>query len=129
MDNDGFFYFKIRVKRMIKSSGYNVYPAQVEDVLYKHPNVLEACVIGVPDEKQVQKVKAFIVLQDPSKESPGMEAGIIKFCQENLLKWSCPREIEFTKQLPKTLVGKIDFKKLEEQEIAKLKSNGKYFGE
>ena len=129
MDKDGFFYFKIRLKRMIKSSGYNVYPAQVEDVLYKHPDVLEACVIGVPDEKQVQKVKAFVVLQDPSKESPGIETGIIKFCQENLLKWSCPREIEFTNQLPKTLVGKIDFKKLEEQEIAKLKSNGKYFGE
>jgi len=62
MDKDGFFYFKIRLKRMIKSSGYNVYPAQVEDVLYKHPDVLEACVIGVPDEKQVQMVKAYVCL-------------------------------------------------------------------
>jgi long-chain acyl-CoA synthetase len=120
MDSDGFFYFKIRLKRMIKSSGFNVYPAQVEDILYKHPEVLEACVIGVPDEKQVQKVKAFVVLKDPNKESSEMETQIIQFCQENLLKWSCPREIEFTKQLPKTLVGKIDFKKLEELEIAKL---------
>ncbi|MFX1477371.1 MAG: AMP-binding protein [Promethearchaeota archaeon] len=120
MDSDGFLYFKIRLKRMIKSSGFNVYPAQVEDILYKHPEVLEACVIGVPDEKQVQKVKAFVVLKDPNKESSEMETQIIQFCQENLLKWSCPREIEFTKQLPKTLVGKIDFKKLEELEIAKL---------
>ncbi|MFX1488271.1 MAG: AMP-binding protein [Promethearchaeota archaeon] len=120
MDSDGFLYFKIRLKRMIKSSGFNVYPAQVEDILYKHPEILEACVIGVPDEKQVKKVKAFVVLKDPNKESSEMETQIIQFCQENLIKWSCPREIEFTKQLPKTLVGKIDFKKLEELEIAKL---------
>jgi len=55
MDADGFFYFKLRQKRMIKSSGMNVYPAQVEDALYKHPDVAKACVIGVPDEKQVQR--------------------------------------------------------------------------
>lgn len=122
MDKDGFFYFKLRLKRMIKSSGYNVYPAQVEDVLYKHSDVLEACVIGIPDEKQVQKVKAYVVLKDENKETEEMKKDLIIFCQENLLKWSCPREIEFSKQLPKTLVGKIDFKTLEEQEIAKLKN-------
>ena len=120
MDNDGFFYFKIRLKRMIKSSSYNVYPAQVEAALYNHPEVLEACVIGVPDEIQVQKVKAYVVLKDQNKENEEMKETLIKFCQEQLLKWSCPREIEFSKQLPKTLVGKIDFKKLEEQAIAKL---------
>ncbi|MFX0134683.1 MAG: AMP-binding protein [Candidatus Hodarchaeota archaeon] len=129
MDEDGFFYFKIRLKRMIKSSGFNVYPAQVEDILYKHPEVLEACVIGVPDEKQVQVVKAFVVLKDPSKESLEMAEELIKYCNENLIKWSCPREIEFSKQLPKTLVGKIDFKTLEAQEIEKLKAAGKYSGE
>ncbi len=129
MDNDGFFYFKIRLKRMIKSSGYNVYPAQVEDVLYKHPDVLEACVIGVPDEKQVQIVKAFVVLKNPKKQSSEIQNELITYCQKNLLKWSCPREIEFSKQLPKTLVGKIDFKKLEQQEIVKLKATGKYAGE
>lgn len=114
---------------MIKSSGYNVYPAQVEDVLYKHPDVLDACVIGVPDEKQVQSVKAFVVLKDPNKESSEMQYELIYFCQQNLLKWSCPREVEFCTQLPKTLVGKIDFKMLEQQEIAKLKAAGKYSGE
>ena len=128
MDKDGFFYFKLRLKRMIKSSGFNVYPAQVEDVLYSHPDVLEACVIGVPDEKQVQIVKAFVVLKDINKESPNLAEDIIKFCQENLLKWSCPREIEFSKQLPKTLVGKINFKLLEEQEKEKLKAAGKFYG-
>ena len=129
MDKDGFFYFKLRLKRMIKSSGFNVYPAQVEDVLYKHPDVLEVCVIGVPDEKQVQIVKAFVVLKDVNKESPNLAEDIIQFCKENLLKWSCPREIEFSKQLPKTLVGKIDFKLLEEQEKEKLKAIGKIYGE
>ncbi|TKJ19515.1 MAG: AMP-dependent synthetase [Promethearchaeota archaeon Loki_b32] len=129
MDKDGFFYFKIRLKRMIKSSGFNVYPVQVENILYKHPDVLEACVIGVPDEKQVQIVKAFVVLKDPKNESKELEKVLIEYCTENLIKWSCPREIEFTNQLPKTLVGKIDFKQLEEQEIAKLKAKGKYIGE
>ncbi len=129
MDKDGFFYFKLRLKRMIKSSGFNVYPAQVEDVLYKHPDVLEVCVIGVPDEKQIQIVKAFVVLKDPKKESQILANDLINFCQDNLLKWSCPREIEFCKQLPKTLVGKVNFKQLEEQEKAKLKSAGKYSGQ
>ncbi len=129
MDKDGFFYFKIRLKRMIKSSGYNVYPSQIEDVLYKHPDVLEACVIGVPDEKLIQKVKAFVVLKDQKKEGVEMEKELINFCQQNLLKWSCPREIEFSKQLPKTLVGKIDFKILEEQEKIKLKTARKHVGE
>ncbi|MFX1591232.1 MAG: AMP-binding protein [Promethearchaeota archaeon] len=129
MDKDGFFYFKIRLKRMIKSSGFNVYPAQVEDVLYKHNDVLEACVIGVPDKKQVQKVKAFVVLKNPNKESDEMVENLIKHCNENLIKWSCPREIEFSKQLPKTLVGKIDFKQLEQQEKERLKAAGKYYGE
>ena len=67
MDADGFFYFRLRQKRMIKSSGMNVYPAQVEEVLYRHPDVLKACVIGVPDEKQVQRVKGFVVLKEPGE--------------------------------------------------------------
>jgi long-chain acyl-CoA synthetase len=129
MDKDGFFYFKIRLKRMIKSSGFNVYPAQVEDVLYKHPDVLEACVIGVPDEIKVQKVKALVVLKDPNKESEEMIEKLIEHCNQNIIKWSCPREIEFRKQLPKTLVGKIDFKQLENQEKERLKVAGKYYGE
>ena len=69
MDEDGFFYFKLRQKRMIKSSGMNVYPAQVEDILYQHPDVQEACIIGVPDQAQVQLVKGIVVLKDPSKAS------------------------------------------------------------
>lgn len=128
MDEDGFFYFKLRLKRMIKSSGMNVYPAQVEDVLYNHPAVSEACVIGVPDEAQVQRVKGFVVLKDPAKAGPAMEKELIAHCSEHLIKWSCPREIEFREVLPKTLVGKIAFNILEQEEIARLKAEGKYAG-
>jgi long-chain acyl-CoA synthetase len=128
MDEDGFFYFKLRQKRMIKSSGMNVYPAQVEDILYRHPEVREACIIGVPDQAQVQLVKGIVVLKNPAKASPQMEKILIDYCREHLIKWSCPRTIEFRASLPKTLVGKIAFNKLEEEEIAKLKAAGKYSG-
>lgn len=128
MDADGFFYFKLRQKRMIKSSGMNVYPAQVEDVLYKHPDVLKACVIGVPDEKQVQRVKGFVVLKNPEKAGPEMEKAIIGHCREHLIRWSCPREIEFRDCLPCTLVGKVAFNTLEQEELVRLKAEGKYCG-
>ena len=128
MDEDGFFYFKLRQKRMIKSSGMNVYPAQVEDILYRHPKVQDACVIGVPDETQVQVVKAFVVLKDPADERPEMQQELIDHCREHLIKWSCPRSIEFRRELPKTLVGKVAFNVLEKEEIARLKAEGKYAG-
>jgi len=128
MDEDGFFYFKLRLKRMIKSSGMNVYPVQVEDVLYRHPDVQEACVIGVPDESQVQRVKAFVVLKDPARACPELEQTLIEHCRESLIRWSCPREIEFRESLPKTLVGKVAFSVLEKEEIEKLRSQGKYAG-
>ena len=129
MDKDGFFYFRVRQKRMIKSSGMNVYPAQVEDILCLHPEVEGACIIGVPDVSQVQRVKGFVILKDPAKESPEMEEALIAHCREHLIKWSCPREIEFRKTLPKTIVGKVAYKVLEQEEIAKLKGAGEYAGE
>jgi len=129
MDEDGFFYFKLRAKRMIKSSGMNVYPAQIEDVLYQHPDVKDACVIGVPDAAQVQRVKAFVVLKEGCKSSPEKEKALIEHCSQSMIKWSCPREIEFRDKLPTTLVGKIAFNTLEKEEIARLKAEGKYTGE
>ncbi|MDQ5987755.1 MAG: Long-chain-fatty-acid--CoA ligase [Syntrophus sp. SKADARSKE-3] len=128
MDQDGYFYFKLRLKRMIKSSGMNVYPVQVEAILDKHPDVQSACVIGVPDETQVQRVKAFCVLKDGSKATPEMEKALIEYCREHLIKWSCPREVEFRDSLPVTRVGKIAYTELEKQEIEKLRSEGKYTG-
>jgi len=129
MDADGFFYFKLRQKRMIKTSGMNVYPAQVEEIIYQHPDIDEACIIGVPDVEQVQKVKAFVVLKDKSLESDEKAQEIIDHCRTHLIKWSCPREVAFTSELPKTLVGKVAFKQLEEQEIERLRAAGEYTGE
>ena len=83
---------------MIKSSGMNVYPAQVEDVLYQHPDVRDACVVGIPDPNQIERVKAFVVLKDPGKAGPEMEKALIEHCREHLIKWSCPREVEFQRQ-------------------------------
>jgi long-chain acyl-CoA synthetase len=129
MDQDGFFYFKLREKRMIKSSGMNVYPTQVEAQLYKHPAVAEACVIGVPDKIQVERVKAFIVLKEGAESGPEMEKELIAHCRKDLIKWSCPREIEFYDELPRTRVGKIAYKVLEDQEIARLAAAGEYTGD
>jgi long-chain acyl-CoA synthetase len=128
MDKDGFFYFKLRQKRMIKSSGMNVYPAQVEEILYKHPKVRDACVIGVPDEAQVQAVKGFVVLKNPAEANSETEKELINYCRDHLIKWSCPRSIEFRSDLPKTLVGKVAFNVLEKEEIVRLKKEGKYSG-
>ncbi len=127
-DADGFFYFRLRKKRMIKSSGMNVYPAQIEDLLYKHPDVLDACVIGVPDKVQVEKVKAFVVLRDKTKAGSQMETDLINYCRESLIKWSCPREIEFREALPLTLVGKVAFNELAEENLARMKAKGEYTG-
>jgi long-chain acyl-CoA synthetase len=121
-DADGFFYFSTRLKRMIKTSGFNVYPAQVEAVLYRHPAVLEACVIGLPDESQGERVKAVIVLRVPERATPALANELIEHCQRQLIKWSCPREIEFRPSLPKTRIGKIDFRQLMDEERARLQA-------
>lgn len=119
MDVDGFFYFTVRLKRMIKSSGFNIYPAQVEAVLYLHPLVAEACVAGVPDPAQVERVQAFVVLRDPGLANADTERALIEHCRAQLIKWSCPRQIEFCAELPKTRVGKIDYKVLVQQHVAR----------
>ncbi len=118
-DADGFFYFKQRLKRMIKSSGMNVYPSEVENVLCQHEDVKFACVIGVEDAHQMTRIKAFVELHHPELASPEKEKEIIAFVRKRLIKWSCPREIEFMEKLPLTKIGKVDFRKLEEKEHAK----------
>ena len=116
-DVDGFFYFTVRLKRMIKSSGFNVYPTQVEALLNRHPSVAEACVVGVPDPVQVERVIAFVVLHDATAAGDDSARILIEYCREHLLKWSCPRVIEFRPELPKTRVGKIDYRALRQQYI------------
>ncbi|NOY22544.1 MAG: long-chain fatty acid--CoA ligase, partial [Acidobacteria bacterium] len=128
MDEDGFFYFKQRLKRLIKSSGMNVYPSQVEAVLHQHPAVAEACVIGIPDREQIERVKAFVVPENPETAGPEMAAELIRHCRKYLIKWSCPREVAFRDELPKTAVGKVAFRVLLDEEISRLKAAGEYAG-
>jgi long-chain acyl-CoA synthetase len=116
MDADGFFYFKHRAKRMVKVSGVSVYPNQVEDVLNAHPDVAVSCAIGVPDPQKMQRVKAFVVLKDRSRAGPAMRQHLLDHCKNNLNTWSCPREIEFRGELPKTRIGKVAYTVLEQEE-------------
>jgi acyl-coenzyme A synthetase/AMP-(fatty) acid ligase len=81
---------------------------QVEAVLLSHPAVAEACVIGVPDRSQIERVKAFVVLRDPNAAGAALEKELIAHCRSQLIKWSCPRELEFRSELPKTRLGKVN---------------------
>ncbi|MBQ2873028.1 MAG: acyl--CoA ligase [Bacilli bacterium] len=115
MDKDGFIYFKQRLKRLIVSSGYNIYPSYVEDIICSHPLVDQAVVIGIPHEYKKQVAKAYIVLKKGEKPSISTKKKIKKYCEEKLSKYSWPYEYEFRDSLPTTLVGKVAYKKLEEE--------------
>jgi long-chain acyl-CoA synthetase len=117
-EDDGWFQFRGRLKRMIKSSGFNVYPAEVETVLAEHPGVAAACVIGIPDEAQGERVKAFVVAKPSHRAQENFPDELIAHCRKRLIKWSCPREIELRGELPVTRVGKIDFMALQREELA-----------
>jgi long-chain acyl-CoA synthetase len=119
MDADGWFYFRGRLKRMIKSSGFNVYPAEVELVLAEHPGVAAVCVIGIPDESQGERVKAFVVPKPSHRDRSRLPDELITHCRERLIKWSCPGEVELRDELPLTRVGKIDFTALVREELAR----------
>jgi long-chain acyl-CoA synthetase len=119
MDKDGFFYFKQRAKRVIKTSGIAVYPTQVEDVLNKHPAVRLSCVIGVPHPTQVEVPKGFVTLNEGYTASSELEKELIAHCREKLIPHSCPRRIEFMKEMPMTRVGKVAFKVLQDRESGK----------
>ena len=116
MDADGFIYFRQRLKRIIVTSGYNVYPSQIENILDGHEKVQLSCVIGVPDPYRGQKIKAFIVPKAGIEPSDGLRQELLAYCERYVAKYARPREIEFRADLPKTLVGKVAYKKLEEQE-------------
>jgi long-chain acyl-CoA synthetase len=104
MDEDGYFHIVDRKKDMIIAGGYNIYPAEVEAELYKHPKVKEVAVIGVPDERLGESVKAFIQLKDGESAT---EEEIIAFCREQMAAYKAPRQVEFRDELPKTMIGKI----------------------
>ncbi|MBQ4065874.1 MAG: AMP-binding protein [Clostridia bacterium] len=121
MDEDGFIYFKQRIKRMIVTSGYNVYPSQLENILDAHELVQMSCIIGVRDPLKIQKVKAFVILKQGVEPSETNKAILLDHCRKNMAKYALPYDIEFRDQLPKTLVGKVAYRVLEEEEANKHK--------
>ncbi|HTN43869.1 MAG TPA: long-chain fatty acid--CoA ligase [Nitrospiria bacterium] len=116
MDEDGYFYIVDRKKDMIKTRGENVYPREVEEVLFRHPKVKEAVVVGIPDTFSVEAIKAYIVLKEHEHAT---EPEILDYCRKELAKFKVPRWIEFRKELPKTMVGKVLRRILLEEELKK----------
>ncbi len=117
MDEEGYIHIVDRKKDMIIAGGYNVYPADVEAILYEHPKVLEAAVIGVDDAKRGETVKAFCVLRE-GRECSGEE--IMEFCRERMAAYKIPRMVEFRDELPKSLIGKVLRRELREEERRRL---------
>lgn len=119
MDEEGFIFFKQRIKRMIITSGYNVYPSQIENIIDGHPAVQMSCVIGVKDPYKMQKVKAFVVLKEGYIPDDTVKNDILEYCKKNIAKYAMPYDVEFRSELPKTLVGKVAYTVLEKEEAAK----------
>ncbi|MGM9588028.1 MAG: class I adenylate-forming enzyme family protein [Candidatus Limivicinus sp.] len=122
MDNEGFIYFRGRAKRMIISSGYNVYPSQLENILDAHEYVQMSCVIGVPDPYKMQKVKAFVKLSPDVPANEETKKELLDYCRKHIAKYAMPYDIEFREDMPKTLVGKVAYRVLEEEELARIKA-------
>jgi len=120
LDEDGYLYIVDRKKDMIIAGGFNIYPRDIDEVLFEHPKVLEACVIGIPDEYRGETVKAFVVSRPGEKVT---EKDLDAFCRERLTAYKVPQIYEFVNALPKSAVGKILRKDLREQEMAKRKMN------
>jgi len=115
MDEDGIIYFKQRLKRMIISSGYNVYPQHIENVIEEHEAVLNCSVIGIPHPYKVEVAKAYIVLKEGYKDKKSVKKSIEEHCKKNLAKYSIPAEYEYREALPKTLIGKVNYRELEKE--------------
>ena len=121
MDQDGFVYFRQRIKRMIVTSGYNVYPSQLENIIDSHEKVLLSCVIGVKDDYRGQRVRAYVVPMPGVEPTEELKKELLDYCSGRIAKYAMPRELEFRKELPKTLVGKVAYRVLEEEAAAGVK--------
>ncbi|MBP3686053.1 MAG: AMP-binding protein, partial [Clostridia bacterium] len=116
MDEEGFVYFRGRAKRLIVTSGYNVYPNQLENILDAHELVHMSCVIGVKDSYWMQRVKAFVMLKDGVPATEETKEILREYCSHHIAKYAMPREFEFRAELPKTLVGKVAYRQLEDEQ-------------
>ncbi|MBQ0018867.1 MAG: AMP-binding protein [Clostridiales bacterium] len=119
MDEEGFIYFSGRAKRMIISSGYNIYPAQIENIFDAHEKVHMSCAIGVPDSYKMQRVKVFVMPAAGVKADDKLKEELLDYAKKHIAKYAMPKDIEFRKELPKTLVGKVAYRVLEEEEAKK----------
>ena len=124
MDEEGFIYFRGRSKCMIISSGYNIYPAQLENVFDANELVQMSCVIGVPDSYRMHRPKVFVTLKPGVPANEETRKAIMDYAAKHIAKYAMPKELEFRETLPKTLVGKVAYRQLEEEEAAKRKAAG-----
>lgn len=115
MDEEGFVYFVQRLKRMIISNGYNIYPSQIENIIDSHESVQMSCVIGVKDPVKMQKVKAYVMLKNGYEKSEKTKQEILEYLKKHVAKYALPYDIEFKDEFPKTLVGKIAYRELEKE--------------
>ena len=118
VDEEGYFRIVDRKKDMIITGGFNVYPREIDEVLYAHPKIKEACAIGIPDSHSGERIKAYVVLKD-GETSNVIE--ILDYCREKLTRYKVPKEVEFVSDLPKSAVGKILRKELRRMELIKKK--------
>jgi long-chain acyl-CoA synthetase len=114
MDEDGYFYVVDRAKDLIIASGSNVYPREVEEVLFQHPAVQEAAVVGIPDAYRGETVAAIVVLKPGFEPSEETRQDILAFCKKELAPYKVPKKLEFRESLPKTLIGKVLRRELRE---------------
>lgn len=117
VDSEGYFFLTDRLKRMINASGFKVWPAEVEALMYRHPAVAEACVISTPDPYRGETVKAVVVLR-PGCAGTLSEADMVAWCKENMAAYKYPRVLEFVEKLPKSGSGKVMWRQLQDQEHA-----------
>jgi long-chain acyl-CoA synthetase len=118
MDEDGYVFIVDRTKDMIIAGGYNIYPQEIDEVIFKHPKVKDVITVGIPDEYRGETVKAFV---QPVEGVTVTEEEIIAFCRERLAAYKVPRIIEFRSELPRSMVGKAFRRILRDEEIAKMK--------
>jgi long-chain acyl-CoA synthetase len=119
MDEDGYFYITDRKKELIIVSGFNVFPREIDELIYQHPKVREGISVGIPDPRKGERIKVYIVLKEGETATP---EEFIAYFKERLTPYKVPSEVEFRMELPKSMIGKILRRTLREEEILKGKS-------
>ncbi len=120
MDKEGYFYIVDRKKDMVIAGGYNIYPREIDEVLFEHPKIKEACAVGIPDPYRGETLKAFVVLNNGQTLTP---EELVSYCKEKLAPYKVPRLVEFMDELPKSAIGKVLRRKLRDMEISRQKES------